>query len=77
LYARRAYERAVEQRPVRLVEHEPGFVTGYDDSGRSEALDPDDYDDTRTAHKLRTVTGLRWPAPGLAQRTIRQIRRGR
>jgi len=44
LYARRAYERAVEQRPVRLVEHEPGFVTGYDDSGRSEAWDPDDYD---------------------------------
>jgi len=37
----------------------------------------DDYDDTRTAHKLRTATGLRWPAPGLAQRTIRQIRRGR
>lgn len=42
--------------------------------GTDPRWDRDDYDDVRTADRMSRATGLRWPAPGLADRVVRERR---
>ena len=42
--------------------------------GTDPAWDRDEHDDAVTVDRLNKATGLRWPAPGLADRVVRERR---